>query len=60
MKHNKEKHEEMLRACWNFKPWTCMFEDNCWFKHGKKGKHIFETFKEKIVIDDSQDENEKL
>ena len=37
MKHNKEKHEEMLKPCWNFKAGTCKFENNCWFKHEKNG-----------------------
>ena len=35
MKHNKEKHEENLRACWNFDSGSCEFGSNCWFKHTK-------------------------
>ena len=33
MKHNKEKHKETLKPCWNFEAGACNFKENCWFKH---------------------------
>jgi len=33
MKHNKEKHTEYLKPCWNLKTGNCNFKENCWFKH---------------------------
>ena len=35
MKHNKEKHMETLKPCWNFEAGNCNYKENCWFKHKK-------------------------
>ena len=58
MKHNREKHEETLRACWNFDTGTCEFGSNCWFKHREKKLNDLNTGNNHYELDKS--ENNKI